>query len=302
MFRRRPTSEGFVFEHRHEDGSWAAGPDPQLWESPFSARFELEAAAEHLRLAGGCLPFQPLSFRDFMVSEQHVVDASRGLVQRFHPGQARVTDAYEKLVRRDFPKFRPHRLFYRQPIYYMSNHVTFVPGGTPVEAPDYTHALDYELELGLVLARRLRDASPDEALGAIGAFVLVNDFSARDVQRDEMATGLGPQKSKHFLSSMSQSAATADEVVDRLDQLTGSVRINGEVVSSVSTDQMAWSVGELLAHASRCETLLPGELVATGTLAGGSGMETGHWLRDGDRLELELDGIGSVDHVIRRPT
>jgi 2-keto-4-pentenoate hydratase/2-oxohepta-3-ene-1,7-dioic acid hydratase in catechol pathway len=139
---------------------------------------------------------------------------------------------------------------------------------------------------------------PEQAIKAIGAFVVVNDFSARDVQRAEMATGLGPQKSKHFLSSMSQTAVTADELLDGLDAVTGSVRINGQVVSEVSTHDMRWTVGDALAHASRSETLFPGELFATGTLAGGSGMEMGRWLQDGDLLTLELKGIGVVEHRI----
>ena len=71
--------------------------------------------------------------------------------------------------------------------------------------------MDFELEIGFVLKAPLYDASPREALDAIGAFVVVNDFSARDVQRSEMATGLGPQKSKHFASSMSVLAVTADD-------------------------------------------------------------------------------------------
>ncbi|MBN9634535.1 MAG: fumarylacetoacetate hydrolase family protein, partial [Actinobacteria bacterium] len=73
---------------------------------------------------------------------------------------------------------------------------------------------------------------------------------------------------------------------------------NGRVVSRVDTRDQRWTIGEMLAHASKSETLLPGELFATGTLAGGSGMETGNWLNDGDALTLELDGIGTIEHAI----
>jgi 2-keto-4-pentenoate hydratase/2-oxohepta-3-ene-1,7-dioic acid hydratase in catechol pathway len=235
-----------------------------------------------------------------MLSRQHVVNASRGLVSRFHPRQARIVDVVERVTSRPFAKFKPHPLFDAQPIYYMSNHLSFVPSGTPVTAPSYSTALDYELEVGFVLRDHLRDANPEEAVDAIGAFVVLNDFSARDVQRAEMATGLGPQKSKHFLSSISQTAVTADELLDKLDTLTGCVRINGNVVSRVRATDLRWTLGEVLAHASRSETLYPGELFATGTLAGGSGMETGHWLRDGDLLTLELEGVGVVEHRINQ--
>ncbi|MCH0571854.1 fumarylacetoacetate hydrolase family protein [Streptomyces sp. MUM 136J] len=251
--------------------------------------------------SGHLLPFQPVSFRDFMLYEQHNIDASRGLVRRFHPGQYRLTSAVEKVTRRPFPLFRPNRLFNRQPMYYMSNHLNVVPTGTPIRPPAYTRALDYELEIGFVLAAPLLDATPAEATAAIGAFVLLNDFSARDVQRAEMASGFGPQKSKHFASSMSATAITAEEIPPRVDTLTGSVAINGTIVSSVSSAGMRWTLGEVLAHASRSEQLLPGELFGTGTLPGGSGMETGNWLRPGDTLTLTLDDISKVEHTIIGP-
>lgn len=142
------------------------------------------------------------------------------------------------------------------------------------------------------------DASPQEALDAIGAFVLVNDFSARDVQRTEMASGFGPQKSKHFTNSMSATAVTADEILPRIDALRGTVLINGEIVSEVSSAGMHWGLGDVLAHASRSEQLYPGELFATGTLPGGSGMDLGRWLRPGDELQLTLEGVGEIQHTI----
>jgi 2-keto-4-pentenoate hydratase/2-oxohepta-3-ene-1,7-dioic acid hydratase in catechol pathway len=264
----------------------------------FDPAWERALAERHLREAPAPLPFQPLSLRGFMLYEQHAIDAARGLVRRFHPRQYRATRVVEAITRRPFPLFRPKPLFYRQPVYYMANHTTFVPSGTPVRAPSYSTALDFELELGLVLAEPLLDAAPDRALAAIGAFVLVNDLSARDVQRAEMASGLGPQKSKHFLTSMAVEAVTADEILPRADDLAGTVRINGQVVSRVSSAGKRWGLGELLAHASRGEQLLPGELLTTGTLPGGSGMETGHWLREGDLLELTVDGVGRITHSI----
>lgn len=281
------------------DGSWAPAPDPSvLGGAVFTPQWELASAQRHHDLSGHVLPFQPASFRDFMLYEQHATDAARGLVRQFHPGQFRATKAIERLTRTPFPLFKPKPLFYRQPIYYMSNHLSFVPSGTPVAFPSYSAALDYELELGFVLRAPLFNASAEEALEAIGAFVVVNDFSARDVQRAEMATGLGPQKSKHFASSMSVLAVPADEILPHVENLTGSVAINGETVSTVASRGMQWSIGDVLAHASRDEMLFPGELFATGTLPGGSGMETGRWLRPGDYLTLTINQIGHISHQI----
>ena len=247
---------------------------------------------------GIALPFQPLSFRDFMLYESHVVNASRGYARRFLPKIHGLASAYESLTKRTFPIFKPRPLWYRQPIYYMSNHLAFVPSGTPVRAPSYTTALDYELELGFVLARPLFNASPAEALAAIGAFVVLNDFSARDVQRDEMQSGFGPQKSKHFLNSMSETAITADELLPFVNDLRASVSINGKEVAATSTAGMRYSLGEVLAHASREERLLPGEFFGTGTLPGGCALENGCWLKSGDVLHLQIDRVGEIEHQI----
>lgn len=244
------------------------------------------------------LPFQPLSFRDCMLFEQHWVQSSRGYARRFLPGSHAFTQLYERLSGRTFPAFRPHRLWHRQPLYYFGNHMTMVVGGTPVAPPSYSHALDYELELGWVLSKPLLNATPQEAEAAIGAFVVVNDFSARDVQREEMRTGLGPQKSKHFLSSMSPTLVTADEILPRVGQLRAHVEINGQCVSRTGTQGMRFSPGEVLSHLSRSEQLYPGELIASGTLPGGCGMETGHWLRSGDTLRLVIEPIGDIVHTM----
>jgi len=281
--------------------------DQQRWTRPkhspltnfaFSERWQLATAERHLMHSEHLLPFQPISFRDFMLYERHTIDASRGLLQRFHPIQYRIATAVEAVSRKPFAMLKPKPLFYRRPMYYMSNHLTFVPSGTPIEFPTYSKALDYELEIGFVLTAPLLDASPAQALEAIGAFVVLNDCSARDVQRAEMDSGFGPQKSKHFASSMSATAVTADEVLPRIDELHGSVAINGTTVSTVTSKGMRWSIGDVLAHASRSEQLYPGEMFGTGTLPGGSGMEIGKWLRPGDTLSMTLDDIGEIQHTI----
>lgn len=233
-----------------------------------------------------------------MLYESHAINASRGYARRFMPKLHSVASAYEGLTKRTFPVFKPRPLWYRQPIYYMSNHLAFVPSGTPVRGPSYTKALDYELELGFVLARPLFNATPEQALAAIGAFVVLNDFSARDVQRDEMQSGFGPQKSKHFLSSMSETAVTADALLPVVDDLKASIRINGQEIVSTSTAGMHYSLGEVLAHASKEERLFPGELFGTGTLPGGCAMENGSWLKPGDVLHLQIDRVGEIEHHI----
>ncbi len=97
---------------------------------------------------------------------------------------------------------------------------------------------------------------------------------------------------------MSVLAVTAEEILPQIDHLSGSVTVNGATVATVFSRGMQWTLGEMLAHASRGERLYPGELFAMGTLPGGSGMETGHWLRPGDQLTLSIDQIGEIHHPI----
>ena len=161
--------------------------------------------------------------------------------------------------------------------------------------------LDYELELGAVICRPLHDATPEQALQAIGGFVVVNDLSARDVQYPEMTSGFGPVKSKNFANAMSAQLVTADEILPRVAELDVAVRINGEPCGRGNTAGMQHSIGEMVAYASVGERVVPGELLATGTIPGCSGMETGQWLHAGDEIELEIQGVGTLRNVIGAP-
>jgi len=276
---------------------------PLGYASPFRVGWEAERAIDQGVPDGApALPFEPLSFRDFMLFEGHYLGAARGYVERFRPVVSRLGRAYERITRRTFPALEPPALWDREPIYYMSNARTFVASGVPVPVPRYSTALDWELELGFVLNAPLHNASPAEAEDAIGAFVVLNDFSARDVQIPEQKSGFGPQKAKHFMSSLSSTAVPAEDVLHRWTDLRATVTLNGEVVAVPDPSTPRWSLGEVLAHASDSEQLLPGELFGTGTLVRGSGMEISTWLQPGDRLRLEIADVGSLEHEIISPT
>lgn len=288
-----------------------SGPDGAQWSSNIVAFLAAppEIHEQVQRVAGSLspdetpagsvlIPFEPRSYRDFLLFERHAVDAARGFVRTFWPRLMPITHAYERLTGRTFPAFRPKPLWYRQPLYYMGNHLAFAVDGEDVAIPSYTRALDFELEIGFVLARELLDASPAEAEAAIGGFVVLNDFSARDVQYEEMQSGFGPQKAKHFANAISSVVVTADEILPRWRALKGFVRINGELVAEPASAEAHWSLGEALAHASRSERLYPGEFFGSGTLPGGSGIELGRLLKAGDVIELGIEGIGSVSNRI----
>jgi 2-keto-4-pentenoate hydratase/2-oxohepta-3-ene-1,7-dioic acid hydratase in catechol pathway len=270
------------------------------YDSPFTAEWEAEHARGYGAQPGDpVLPFQPVSVRDFSLSEQHNIDAAHGYARRFMPGAARLAGVVEAVTRRPLSAMRPNRLWYSQPIYYLNNPMTFVPSGTAVEFPSYSKALDYELQLAFVIGHPLRDAAPEKAERAIAAFVVMCDFSARDVQIPEMRSGMGPQKAKHFLSSMATVAVSAEEILPRWRDLRGTVTINGEVVARPHTAGSRFGLGDLLAHASASEQLIPGEMVSIGALSAGSGMEISRWLEHGDTLELDLPGVGQITHQIK---
>jgi len=298
---RVPRLRGLIGDHGADtDGACSMIPllqlGPRGWQA-LTAELQ-QIPLEPLPEGPLILPLGPLSFRDFMLYEQHAINAARGFARRFMPSAYKVARIVEAITRRPFRKFRPHRLWYAQPVYYFGNHLNFLTDGQEIPWPSYTDALDYELELGAVLARPLCDATPQEAEAAIGGFVVLNDLSARDVQLDEMRSGFGPQKSKHFASIMSAELVTADEILPRQNELSGSVSINGRQVAQCSTRNARYSLAEAIAFAAKDERLHPGELFGSGTLPGGCGMENGHWLRSGDQLTLVIEGVGSLSAII----
>ncbi len=249
--------------------------------------------------AATLLPFEPLSLRDFMLYEQHAINSARGYAQRFLPAPlTKAIGIYEHFSGRTFPGFKPARLWYRKPIYYTGNHLSIVADGAAISYPPGTRAMDYELELGLVVTRPLHSASPGEAHAAIGGFTLFNDFSARDFQLREMKSGFGPCKSKHFASAIGTVVVTPDEVWPRLENLDARVYIGGELVGLGNLAGMRHSLAQAVAYASWAEHIRPGEFMASGTIPGCCGLENGRMLSPGDSIRIEIDGLGSLTNTI----
>jgi 2-keto-4-pentenoate hydratase/2-oxohepta-3-ene-1,7-dioic acid hydratase in catechol pathway len=235
------------------------------------------------------LPFAPRSLRASSLYEAHIVASSRTLVQRFFPPlQARAVRGFERVARRDFPKLKPPELFYEKPLFYVGNHTAFLADGEPLRYPSHTRWLDFELEVGFVLAGE----TPE-----IAGFVLVNDWSARDVQADEYQRGMfGPVvKSKSFANSMGATVVTADEVLPQLaGGLPAEVRVNGEVWARSSTAGAQHGPEAMVAYAGEGERLGAGDLFSMGTLPGCCGMELDRWVSPGDEVELEVELLGTL--------
>jgi 2-keto-4-pentenoate hydratase/2-oxohepta-3-ene-1,7-dioic acid hydratase in catechol pathway len=243
------------------------------------------------------LPFVPRSMRAFMLWESHVIQSSRMLVKHFFPAPVwRVVRAFEK-TGRTFPKLKPNRRFWDAPTFYVANHTMVVADGQDMWWPSHTKFLDFELELACVLRAPLVDATPEEARAAVGGWFVLNDWSARDVQADDARHNVfGPViKAKTFANSIGCDVVTADAFGDWKDA-TGRVRVDGEVWCEGATRAPAHDIGEMLAYASKGERLDAGDVISTGTMPGCCGLELERWIRPGQTVELEIDGIGKLSN------
>jgi fumarylacetoacetate (FAA) hydrolase len=200
----------------------------------------------------------PPSVRDFYAFEQHVKTA---LARR---GSEVPSEWYEI------------------PVFYFSNPAAIYGPEEEIPYPEGTEELDYELEVSAVIGND----------GEIGGFTVMNDWSARDLQRHEMQVGLGPSKGKDFATSLGPIVVTPDELGDlRLEMVA---RVNGEERSRGNLGDMHHSWEAIVAHAARNTRLLPGDVLGSGTVGTGCILEhgDGRWLRPGDVVELEVEGIG----------
>jgi fumarylacetoacetate (FAA) hydrolase len=178
--------------------------------------------------------------------------------------------------------------WYRAPAFYFSNPASIQGPGEPVRRPPGTRMLDFELEIAAVMGH-----------DGIAGFSLMNDWSARDVQREEMTVLLGPHKSKDFATSLGPWLVTPDELpyVDGRLRLSARVAVNGRHVGGGDAAAMRFSWPEIVAHAGRDTRLRPGDVLGSGTLDRGcllelGPLEEGRWLEPGDVVTLEADGLG----------
>jgi len=160
--------------------------------------------------------------------------------------------------------------------------------------------MDYELELGIVVGRAGTDLTAEQAVEHIFGFTILNDFSARDIQMQEMTGRLGPAKGKHFACGAGPVVATPDEL-DWRGGLRMQARVNGETLCDANSAEAIWSLEELVAWASQGEQLAPGWLIGSGTCNGGSTIEIGRELAPGDVVEREIEGRGVLDNRLGEP-
>lgn len=185
------------------------------------------------------------------------------------------------------------------PVYFKGNRRSIRGDGDDVRWPSFTGRLDYECTVAAVAGRGGRDLDDDGARAAIFGYVVMNDWTARDVERDELACGLGPAKAKDFATSCGPLLVTADEW-DPDDDHAMTVAVDGEVWSNGTTSGRRWTFAELLAHVSRDEDVYPTDVLGSGTFGGGSGADLDRWLQPGQTVTVSVDGLGTVSNRVVR--
>jgi len=204
----------------------------------------------------------------------------------------------EEHVRGSFKDREIPEEWYEIPVYYKGNPDSVIGPDEDIRWPSYTEKLDYELELCAIIGKRGREISEEGAPGYIAGYTIFNDWSARDIQFREMRVGLGPALGKDFANSLGPCLVTPDEI----DVYTAPMvaRVNGEVWSSGTQGAMRFDFLQIIAHLSREQTLMPGDVLGSGTVGRGSGLELDRWIQPGDVVELEVEGIGTLRNRVVR--
>lgn len=229
-------------------------------------------------------PLKPYTLRDGYAFERHVLTANKNRG-------------------REVPEE-----WYQFPVFYFTNPNSAFGHDDEIPYPHYTNAMDYELEVAVVIGRGGMNIKPEDAEEHIFGYTIFNDWSARDVQRKEMIVGLGPAKGKDFASAFGPVIVTREAIADRsvgrpgVYDLEMTARVNGVEMSRGNFKDMHWSFGEIIARVSDSVMLYPGDVIGSGTVGTGCLLELtkfqGPWLQEGDVVELEVERIGVLRNTV----
>lgn len=225
-----------------------------------------------------------------------------GVLRDFYAFEQHVKTANENRGR-DVPKE-----WYEIPVFYFSIGLNIFGPDDVIPYPRRSDALDYELEVACVIGKAGQDIPADQAEEHIFGYMIFNDWSARDIQRKEMAVGLGPAKGKDFASSFGPYLVTPDELADRhtgrpgVYDLEMIARVNGVERSRGNWKDLYWSFGQMIERASEGVMLRAGDVIGSGTVGTGCLLELtrgqGPYLQPGDVVELEVERLGILRNTI----
>ena len=213
--------------------------------------------------------------------------------------------------------------FDQYPIFYFTNHNSIQGPGDIICMPDHFEKLDFELEAAIVICKPGRNIRAAEADEYIGGLMIMNDMSARKLQMEEMVLNLGPAKGKDFSTVIGPMLVTLDELEQQ--EIAGKENhtgkswnlemkciVNGIQVSQGNLGDMDWTFAELIERCSYGVDLMPGDIIGSGTVGTGCFLElngtgklndpnyTEQWLKEGDLVEMEIDGLGKLSNRIVR--
>lgn len=224
----------------------------------------------------------PCTFRDYVAFETHVKNAAATHGNTVAPE------------------------WYEVPIFYFSNPNVMRGPGEDVARPKKCVKLDYELEMACIIGKEGKNIKASEAEEYIFGYTILNDWSARDLQAQEMKVLLGPAKGKDFATSIGPWILTKDELepykIDDVFDLEMTAKVNGEKWSHGNFKNIYYSFGQMIERASEDVTLYPGDIIGSGTVGFGCVLELGtdkyRWLEPGDEVELEITGLGVLKNRI----
>lgn len=211
--------------------------------------------------------------------------------------------AHEKHVKVGFEKRNEPvpAAWYEIPAYYKGGNSGFIGNDEIIPWPFYSQLLDYELELGLVIGRDGKNVKARDAKKHIFGFTILNDISARDIQKKEMSIRLGPAKGKDWCSVMGPVIVTYDEFNFEEPNLLMTARVNGEEWSRGHSGDSHYSWGEMIEHMGMEEWIRATDFIGSGTVGTGCGLELDKWIKPGDLLELEIEKIGTLKNIVGTP-
>tara|TARA_B100000941_G_scaffold7746_1_gene4967 strand:+ start:4818 stop:5711 length:894 start_codon:yes stop_codon:yes gene_type:complete len=199
------------------------------------------------------------------------------------------------------------------PVFYYGNHNSIGGSGQVFINKNQSKKLDYELEVAAIIGKRGKNISVSDADDYIMGYTIMNDFSARHLQKEEMKLSLGPAKGKDFLTTLGPYIITKDELDDKC--ITGEfgnrydlnmyAYLNGELFSKDNFKNISWTFAQIISRISDGTEIYPGDVIGSGTCATGCLLElnqtnnTNIWMNDGDEIKLVIDKMGSLVNTIK---
>ncbi len=288
----------------------------------------------------------PSEMNQFLTGGERLMDDARVVQEAItsgKAGEAEKADDVKKLLApvpkppscRDAYAFRQHVAtarrnrgvpmipeFDQYPVFYFTNHNSIIGEGELVVEKDHLEKLDFELECAIVIGKRGKNIEAKDADSYIAGLTIMNDFSARVLQMEEMKLNLGPAKGKDFATAIGPWLVTLDELEERKSRtefgstwdLRMTAKHNGMQISEGNLNTMTWTFAEIIERASYGVELNPGDVIGSGTVGTGCYLELNGtrtleakeagktyepvWLQAGDTIELEIELLGKLNHKI----